>query len=192
MEEWISHGFRLAWICLAAYWVWSARKLKRTQRTEPKLLQLALYWTPLIIAGLLLGPGEWFTGSWLRERFVPHGLWVKEIALALTVAGVAIACWARHILGRNWSSVVQIKQDHELIEAGPYRRVRHPIYTGLLLALLGTAIGAGDWRGLLALLIVFVSFWNKYRHEERFLSEQFGQKYLDYMQRTKALIPGVF
>lgn len=192
LENFIEHGFRAVWLFLAAYWVWSARKVKRTQRTESRLLQLIVYWAPLLVAAYLLGPGEWFEGNILRERFVPHALWVKAVGLALATCGVLLACYARHILGKNWSSVVQIKQDHELIEAGPYRYVRHPIYTGLLIAILGAAFDVGDWRGLLALLIVFVSFWNKFRQEERWLTEQFGEKYLAYMKRTKALIPGVF
>lgn len=192
MEAVFDNGIRLAWICLAVFWIWSARKVKRTRRTESKFLQLVVYWAPLIIAAILLGPGEWFAGNPLRERFVPHALWVKGVGLALSVAGVFLACWSRQILGRNWSSVVQIKQDHELIEAGPYRYIRHPIYTGLLLAILGSAFGVGDWRGLLALLIVFISFWHKFSVEERWLSEQFGERYFAYMGRTKALIPGVF
>jgi protein-S-isoprenylcysteine O-methyltransferase Ste14 len=87
--------------------------------------------------------------------------------------------------------VVQLKQDHELIEHGPYRHVRHPIYTGLLLAFLGTAVAIGEWRGLLALVIVATSFWRKLRLEERWLGEQFGVAYTDYMRRVRALIPGI-
>lgn len=93
---------------------------------------------------------------------------------------------------RNWSSVVQIKQEHELIEDGPYRYVRHPIYTGLLLAFMGTALRVGDVRGILAVLIVILSFWRKYRVEERLLEATFGDAYRRYRDRTAALIPGVF
>jgi protein-S-isoprenylcysteine O-methyltransferase Ste14 len=104
---------------------------------------------------------------------------------------VAFAIWARATLGRNWSAVVQVKQGHELVERGPYRWVRHPIYTGLLMGFLGTACALGEWRGLLGTAIVGVSFWFKLKLEERWMREQFGARYEDYMRRVKALIPGV-
>jgi protein-S-isoprenylcysteine O-methyltransferase Ste14 len=155
------------------------------------LLQIAAYWVPLIIAFVLLGSGDWFQGSILKERFAPKEPWIKWLGFALAASGVFLACWSRHILGRNWSSVVQIKQNHDLIDSGPYRHVRHPIYTGLLLAFIGTALKVGDWRGLVAVAIVLVSFWRKLRMEERWLAEQFGPAYVAYMRRTKALVPGV-
>jgi protein-S-isoprenylcysteine O-methyltransferase Ste14 len=155
------------------------------------VLQLVAYWAPLIIAFALLGPGEWFEGSLLKERFVPKEPWVKELGLALAISGVILACWSRQVLGRNWSSVVQLKQGHDLIDSGPYRYVRHPIYTGLLLAFIGTALKVGDWRGLIAVAIVLASFWRKLKVEERWLAEQFGPAYAAYSQRTKALVPGI-
>jgi protein-S-isoprenylcysteine O-methyltransferase Ste14 len=86
---------------------------------------------------------------------------------------------------------VQLKQGHELILRGPYQRVRHPIYTGLLLAFLGSALALGELRGLLAFGILAASLWFKLRLEERWMREQFGSAYVDYMRRVKALVPGV-
>jgi len=191
MERLLGIAHHLAWLAFGLYWIWSARGVKRPVRTELPWLRLAAYWLPQLLAVLLLGPGEWFADSPLRERFVPKGIAVKAAGLLLTVGGVALACRARYLLGRNWSSEVQIKQGHELVQAGPYRYVRHPIYTGLLLAFLGTALKVGDWRGLLAVAIVLASFWYKLRHEERWLLEHFGTPYADYMQRTRALVPGL-
>ncbi|KRA50852.1 isoprenylcysteine carboxylmethyltransferase family protein [Pseudoxanthomonas sp. Root630] len=187
----ISIAFKIIWGSVGLFWLWSARNVKRSSRTEPVLLQLFVYWTPLVVAFVLLGPGDWFEGSFLRERFVPKAVWVKGLGLALAVSGAGLACWSRHLLGRNWSSVVQLKHDHELVDVGPYRYVRHPIYTGLLLAFLGTALKVGDWRGLVAVAIVLASFWRKLGVEERWLSEKFGHVYTAYKRRTKALIPGV-
>jgi protein-S-isoprenylcysteine O-methyltransferase Ste14 len=187
----IDIGFKLAWGMFAFFWVWSARDAKPSSRTEPALRQLLVYWAPLLGAFVLLGPGDWFDGSFLRERFVPKEPWVRWLGLAVAAAGVILACWSRNVLGRNWSSVVQLKQEHDLIEYGPYRYIRHPIYTGLLLAFAGTALKVGDWRGLVAVAIVLVSFWRKLRLEERWLTEQFGPAYVAYMRRTKALLPGV-
>lgn len=191
MDDLVSIGFKVAWFSLVGYWLWSARNVKRSSRAESASMQAMAYWMPLVTAFLLLGPGDWFEGSVLGERFVPKALWIKSIGLFVAATGVFLACWSRHILGRNWSSVVQLKQDHELVIGGPYRYVRHPIYTGLLLAFAGTALKVGDWRGLIALAIVLASFWRKLCLEERWLTEQFGASYSAYMQRTKALIPGV-
>ena len=184
-------ALKFIWGLFAVYWLWSARHVKSAVLTEPVLTRFLMYWLPLIAAILLLGPGPWFGHSLLREQFVPHSLPVQSLGLALALAGVLLACWSRHLLGSNWSSVVQVKQGHELIEHGPYRHVRHPIYAGLLLLFLGNALLVGDWRGLLAVAIVFASFWRKLRLEERWLAQHFGPPYLNYLKRTKALIPGI-
>lgn len=184
------HG--LAWLGFLLYWIASARGTKRAVRAEPPWLRVGAYWLPLALAVALLGPGSWFGDSALRAAFVPGTPWWKTPGLLLAIAGITRACRARFLLGRNWSSEVQIKQDHELIQAGPYRHVRHPIYSGLLLALLGTAIHIGEWRALLALAIVAASFCYKLRHEERWLRERFGESYAAYQRRTRALIPGLF
>lgn len=180
------------WLVWLLYWWWSARDAKRPVRVEQPLARFFKYSLPLMVAVLLLVRPfpSWLDGMF-DQRFIPFSPWVVRAGLALTCAGLLFACWARHVLGRNWSAVVQLKQDHELIEAGPYGYVRHPIYTGLLLAFLGTGMMIGEWRGLLALAIVAVSFWRKLRLEERWLGDQFGAAYVDYMQRVKALVPGV-
>lgn len=186
-----SVGLKLCWFAVIGYWLWSARNVKRPQRTESRAKRFLAYWLPLAVAVLLLGPGEWFGHSLLREKFVPHTTLVYSIGLLLCIAGAALAIASRHLLGRNWSGTVQLKQDHELIEAGPYRYVRHPIYSGLLLMFLGNAVMVGDWRGLLAVAIVAVSFWFKLRQEERWLVAHFGPVYEDYCKRTHALVPGL-
>lgn len=192
MKPYFSLALAVTWWIFAGYWLWSARNVKHVARGEPWPSRFVKYWLPLLVAGaLIFGPGDWVGRTWLREQFVPHDVPAWATGLALVIAGVALAIWARVILGRNWSSVVQVKQDHELIEAGPYAVVRHPIYTGLLLAFLGSAISVGDVRGLVGVAIVFVSFWIKLRLEERWMEDQFGAKYADYRRRTKALIPGI-
>jgi protein-S-isoprenylcysteine O-methyltransferase Ste14 len=102
-----------------------------------------------------------------------------------------LAVWARVFLGANWSATVTIKQDHEIIRNGPYALVRHPIYSGFLLGMLGTAIAIGEVRGLIAWGLAFLGWWLKLQTEERFLLEQFGTQYLKYRKETKALIPFV-
>jgi protein-S-isoprenylcysteine O-methyltransferase Ste14 len=95
-------------------------------------------------------------------------------------------------LGRNWSGTVTFKENHELVVRGPYAYVRHPIYTGMMLMFLGTALAQGTFGALLSLPILFLSFWIKYRQEETLMIEHFGEQYRDYMKRVSAIIPFVF
>ena len=181
----------VAWLLFLFYWLWSARRVKSSARGESAPARFFKYWLPIIVNLALMWPTRWYQGTWLGVRFVPLTPWLPTLALALAAAGLLFACWARSILGSNWSAVVQVKQDHELIESGPYRYVRHPIYTGLLLALAGTALLLGEWRAVLGFVIMFVSFWRKLRLEEAWLREYFGPAYGQYMQRVKAIVPGL-
>ena len=106
-------------------------------------------------------------------------------------AGWVVAIWAGYQLGRNWGGNGLIKQEHVLITTGPYAWVRHPIYSGLLLLFCGTALMVGDWRGSIAVAIVFTSFWFKLHQEERFLAPHSRPPYPAYARRTKRVLPGV-
>jgi len=108
---------------------------------------------------------------------------------AAVAAGVAIAFWARWHLGANWSGVVTLKEGHELIRTGPYRTIRHPIYTGILLAMLGSAIAVGEIRGLLAVAIAWLSFYTKARREESLLTQEFGERFAEHLRRTGMFLP---
>ncbi len=191
MPPHFSTGLRLVWLSVLLYWMWSARRVKAPEKTEPLLKRLIAYWLPLFVAALLLGPGEWFGHGLLREQFVPHTMLVYSVGLALCIVGALLAIWSRYVLGQNWSGTVQLKHGQELIDSGPYRFVRHPIYSGFLLLFLGDAVMVGDWRGLVAVAIVFVSFWRKLLLEEKWLAQHFGEAYRAYQQRTKALVPAV-
>jgi protein-S-isoprenylcysteine O-methyltransferase Ste14 len=182
--------FSGVWLLWLVYWGISAIGVKTAVRVESGFSRFVKYMLPIIVAVVLLWDSSgWARGTILDQRFVPARLSIVWLGFALTVIGLAFTCWARVILGRNWSGVVQLKQDHELITRGPYRIVRHPIYTGLLLAFLGSAIAVGEWRALLATVIVGLSFWRKLRLEERWLCELFGDQYRAYMMRVKALVP---
>src|SRR5260370_30926473 len=111
--------------------------------------------------------------------------------VVLTAVGVALGMWARLVLGENWSAAVSIRKNHELIRMGPYRTMRHPIYTGMMLGLLGTALVVGEVRGLLALVIVGLGFYLKARKEEAFLSRGFGAGFEPHAKRTGMFLPRV-
>jgi protein-S-isoprenylcysteine O-methyltransferase len=177
------------WLTLGVVWAIGAFVTKRTARAQTSSSRLVQ--GALATAGffLLLRP-EIGIGP-LGRRFLPESAAAAYAGLAITACGVALAVWARVFLGANWSATVTIKQDHEIIRSGPYALVRHPIYSGLLLGMLGTAIAIGEMRGLVALGLVFLGWWLKLQTEEQFLVEQFGTQYLKYRQETKALIPFV-
>jgi protein-S-isoprenylcysteine O-methyltransferase Ste14 len=107
------------------------------------------------------------------------------------MAGLAVALWARVILGRNWSGVVTLKEGHELVERGPYRFVRHPIYTGILTMFFATALVQGHVAGFAGVLLMFASFWIKLSREEKLMLQQFPERYAAYQHRAKRIIPFV-
>src|SRR5499427_8118654 len=181
--EWI----KALWLLFGAYWLVSALKRKRTKQRE-SILQRFGYTLPLAVGFYLLYEPQ-TPYSWLTSRFLPASPTGEWIGVFLTAAGIGIAFWARWHLGTNWSGVVTLKEGHELIRTGPYRSIRHPIYTGILLALLGTAITFGEVRSLLAVVIVWSSFYIKARREELFLSQEFGPRFAEHQQSTGMFLP---
>ncbi len=181
------HLASFAWLVFLAYWSVSALKLKSVKHREPRgerLLQLAF-----MVAAYFLMFNEQFSRGWLLSRFVPASPTIGKIGVALTVAGIALAIWARWHLGENWSAAVTLKEGHELISSGPYRHIRHPIYSGMLLAFVGTALALGEYRALLAICIVVVAFYAKAKKEERFLTQEFGDKFREHCRRTGMFLP---
>jgi protein-S-isoprenylcysteine O-methyltransferase Ste14 len=189
MEAFYRSLFPLMWAAWALYWTLSARNAKATARREPLWSRLA-HIGPLILAAWLLAARH-MPGGWLEEPLPFAGLGAYWTGAVLAVLGFAITAWARVHLGRNWSGTVTVKQGHELVRSGPYAWARHPIYTGLLLALVGSALARGEWRGVLALAIAFAALWRKLRLEERWMGETFGAAYEAYKREVKALVPGL-
>jgi protein-S-isoprenylcysteine O-methyltransferase Ste14 len=185
----VSGAIKAVWMIVGIVWAIGAVVTKRTKRTEapgPRVVHIALATAAFFLlfsARARVGPLEW--------RFVPQSAGSAYAGLALTIAGAALAIWARLFLGGNWSSSVTIKEDHKLVRTGPYSIVRHPIYSGGLLAIAGTAIVAGEARGFLALILAFLAWRLKSRVEEALMIEQFGAEYEEYKRQVKALIPFV-
>ena len=161
---------------------------KPTQRRETVASRLA-YMLALVAGGLLLA---WHRSSWgqlLDLRLWPRGALPYIVGVAVLISGLAFSVWARVHLGRNWSGNVTVKEGHELIRSGPYRYVRHPIYTGILTGVLGTAICSGTLRAALGLVIIAAAFVVKLRAEERFMRETFPGQYQQFSAEVPALIP---
>ena len=146
---------------------------------------------------LMIGTG--LVVYWIARGFRLFGtqrLWtstaeIEWLAAGITLVGLGVTLWARWALGRNWSGSVTFKQDHELIEHGPYRFVRHPIYTGLLTMALGSAILRDAVSGFVFCGILLAGFWIKLRAEEQLMTRHFPDAYPAYRERVRALIPFV-
>jgi protein-S-isoprenylcysteine O-methyltransferase Ste14 len=177
------------WLVFVAVWVLAALSTKRVVYRETRAQRLR-YWVWLVIAYFLLLYGPVLPYP-LNLRIVPRVAPTAWAAAVLCVIGLVFALWARVILGRNWSGVVTLKEGHELVERGPYRFVRHPIYTGILTMFFATALAQGHLSGLVGTLLMFGSFWIKLRDEEKLMLQQFPEPYADYRRRAKCIIPFV-
>jgi len=111
------------------------------------------------------------------------------VGVAILVAGFVFAVWARSYLGSNWSGTITVKEEHELVRNGPYSFARHPIYTGFIMGMAGSAIALGELRGILAVVLFVAAYLRKIRIEEKWLIAHFGQAYEDYCKDVRALIP---
>lgn len=177
------------WVAWLVYWLVAARVVKTTRWREEASSHL-LHRVPLVLTALLLAlPRQ--PMPVLNERFLPQTSAYSIFGVVMVAAGLAFAVWARRHLGPNWSGTVTIKENHALIRTGPYHYVRHPIYSGLLVALLGTAVVIGEWRGLLAFILAFAALAYKSKVEEGRMREVFPE-YDQYCRETAALIPFVF
>jgi protein-S-isoprenylcysteine O-methyltransferase Ste14 len=177
------------WMVVGTCWAAGALRSKPVARREKRLSRVAHVAVMAVAFGLLLSPsaGVWILGT----RLIPEHNWISLVGLCITAAGCAFAVWARLWLGSNWSGTVTIKQRHEFVTSGPYAVVRHPIYSGLLVGILGTALALGELRGFLALALAFTAWLLKARTEEQFLVAQFGDAYVGYRRKVKQLIPFV-
>jgi protein-S-isoprenylcysteine O-methyltransferase Ste14 len=179
--------FPVMWLTWAGYWWAASRDVKAASRRESARSRM-VHIVPLMLAVALLTLPESPVRA-LGQRFLQARVWPFWTGAVLTLAGLLFAVWARVHLGGNWSGTVTVKENHELITSGPYRFVRHPIYSGLLLALIGSALARPEWRGVLAVAIAFYALWRKSRIEEQFMRNQFGAAYEEYARRVPALVP---
>src|SRR5262245_9312668 len=176
--------FDAPWAVFAIWWLVRAFSTARTARAEnPRQRATVMV---LIGAGVLffIHPPEP-----LRRSLWPTSTALLGVALAVEVAGIAFAIVAREYLGSMWSGRVTLKEDHRIVQSGPYRFVRHPIYTGVLLAVLGGVLARGSLAGLAGFVLIAAGLARKIVAEEALLREHFGAAYDDYRKKVAAIIP---
>jgi protein-S-isoprenylcysteine O-methyltransferase Ste14 len=125
----------------------------------------------------------------LGKRFVPDIPMLGLIGFIAAVCGMLVASWSRIVLGKYWSDKVIVQTEHRLIRSGPYSCMRHPLYSGVLLAILGTALVLGEWRGLLSFAVLLANYAIKAKKEERILAERFGPEFEIHRRETGFLLP---
>ena len=170
----------IVWLLMAAWSKPSKRREFPWQRLEHVI--------PLVF-GFLLIYNNRFAWSLLADRIIPQNDAITIIGLLLTLGGLIFAVWARIALGANWSGTVTIKSGHNLIRRGPYRWIRHPIYTGILLSFLGTILLQGEVRAFVAFAFVLLALYRKAKREERFLSDEFGENFAEHAKQTGMFLP---
>ncbi len=175
------------WAAFFVLWLIWAIRTKPTQLREGVSSRLS--YTLLTIAAFFAIFSGDVPEGWLRIRLLPPNPWTEVLGIVMTAAGLGFAVWARAYLGGNWSSAVTVKVGHQLIRTGPYRWVRHPIYSGMIGAMVGTAFERRQVRGIIAVVLLYAGFKLKSMIEERAMSATFGPEYADYSRTTGAILP---
>ena len=187
ITDWFWLASLIPWVAFSLYWEIKAKNSAPAVKSESKASRSVHVVLTNAALLLIIVPIRS-----LDQRFLPNAMTVKFIGLALECAGLALAIWARRVLGRNWSGEITIKEDHELVRTGPYARVRHPIYTALLAMYVGTAIVSGQVHALIGLLLGIIAYLRKTRMEETNLMNAFGTRYNEYREDTWAIVPGLY
>jgi len=181
--------FAIIWIGWIVSWIaaafWSARTEKRALSFD-----VLLYRVALLVGAVLLAP---FSTRVLAARRLWDVGYDGAYTLALvTLAGLLFTWWARLHLGRLWSSAITRKENHRVVDTGPYALVRHPIYTGIIAAIIASAAAAATWPALAGGALIVFGLWLKARAEERFLTAELGaDAYGSYRRRVPMLVPGI-
>jgi protein-S-isoprenylcysteine O-methyltransferase Ste14 len=175
------------WMLLAAVWVilWLGMKKAKKREGWGQRMEHGL----LVIAGFYLLSAPHLNWGWLNQRLLPDSPKVLLAGLAVTALGIGVAIWARLSLGSNWSGMVTLKANHELVRTGLYRWIRHPIYTGILLGMIGSAMIRGYLRGWVGIGLVLLAFYLKAQREESFLREEFGAGFDEHSKQTGMFLP---
>ena len=177
----------LIWLAWVVSWVVAAFWSGRT-KTHVPTWDSWIYRLPILLGAIFLMP---LTARVLGAGpLYDLGNWGTYLLALVTVFGISFTWWARIHLGRFWSNAITHKEDHRIIDTGPYGMVRHPIYTGLIIAILATGIAVGTWTALLGALFICFGEWQKARMEEGFLSVELGQEaYRSYSRRVPMIVP---
>ncbi len=194
----INRVVRILWASFAIYWFIAARLQSRAGSDDNSPVaenkvsdapSARLFHHACLVAAFIFLFAPKIGVSALDVRFLPRTFALGITGLVLTISGLALAVWARRHLAENWSSRVRIRVGHELIRTGPYAHLRHPIYSGVLLAVIGSALVVNRWRALLSIALILISYSVKGRREDAILAREFGDSWLEHRCRAGFLLP---
>jgi protein-S-isoprenylcysteine O-methyltransferase Ste14 len=171
------------WVAFWIYWLAASVGVKGGQSRWGQFAGIRVGIILLVL--LLLNVGG------VRVHATNNGPWLKGIGLAVFLLGLALAVWARVYIGRNWGMPMSKKDDPELVTTGPYRAIRHPIYTGIIVGMIGTALAVSLFW-LTAVVLLSAYFIYSATREERYMTGLFPEAYPAYKRCTKMLIPFLF
>ncbi len=184
---WPTALLSLIWLAWVTSWIVASFWSGRTKAHVPTLDSWAYRLPILMGAILLMPPVERLLGVAQLYRLGEAGTYVVAVVVAL---GLSFTWWARIHLGRFWSNAITHKEDHRVIDTGPYGVVRHPIYTGQIIGLLATGIAIANWAAMLGVVLISLGEWQKARMEERFLTAELGSDvYGPYCRRVPMIVP---
>lgn len=178
------------WFAIFIYWLISAFSVKKSVKKQSGLGRV-LYILCVILAFSLLF-GSYFSIGFLDIQILPQNEGWRITGLIVCASGLAFSLMARVWLGKNWSGRITVKENHVLIQSGPYSITRNPIYTGFLLAFAGCSMSLGQVKGYLGIIFLFACVMIKVHKEEAFMQETFGEKFRIYKSKVKRLIPFIY
>ncbi|HEY3780251.1 MAG TPA: isoprenylcysteine carboxylmethyltransferase family protein [Fimbriimonadaceae bacterium] len=188
ISSWANAALGFLWLVFWIYWLVSAAFAKKTVRPTGQtwfISRIVLIALVVIVCNLPVAR------TFFRERLLPSDELFDWSAVLICALGFAFAIWARVHLGRNWGMPMTMREEPELVTSGPYRFVRHPIYSGILLALLGTSlVGLRVW--LLVFFFFVAYFVFSAVTEEKLMAETFPEQYQEYKKRSKMIVPFLF
>jgi protein-S-isoprenylcysteine O-methyltransferase len=182
----LDHVVRLLWMLIMTVWLGLAFEsnepieVNRDRRSDVAVGVVSIGWVVLLLRG--------FNGP----QLIPRIMFLRIVGCVLTVTGFALALWARLYLGSTWDACISLKLHHKLVRTGPYAIIRHPIYSGFMIALLGSALNFGHLRSFIAAAMVSLAWLFKAGLEETFMRKHFGTEYDQYCRSVKKLIPKIW
>lgn len=184
---WPTKLLSMIWLAWVISWIVASFWSGRTKAHVP-ISKAWVYWLPIVLGSIMLLP---VTERVLGARQLYHpGESGTYLAAVVVVMGISFTWWGRIHLGRFWSNAITHKEDHRIIDSGPYGVVRHPIYTGQIIGLLASGLAIATWTAMVGVLLISFGQWQKARLEERFLSTELGaEAYSAYSRRVPMIVP---
>lgn len=184
-SSWAYMAIQISWIVTGVYFLASMLFTNRIRRRESGGVRVLD--RVLLLGGYVLL--FWIIPGSTKQHFMRTTTALAAAGVALTFLGLSLTLWSRIRLGRYWSGVVALKQDHRLIQVGPYRIVRHPLYSGIILAACGMVLAVTTWNSLLGVAFLVACFERRAHKEDALLAAEFGAEFEIYRHRTGRLLP---